>query len=500
MARATTGDPARPGAGRRWLGGSLRRQLLVLLVPALAAMMALDTWLTYGTLREAANTAYDRSLYGSVRAIDNAIGMAGETIQFAMPDAAMEMFESTAQTRVFYRVSLERDGAIETLTGYEALPLPAGAPASLANNAPRFYDAVYRDEPVRIAALARPVYRPDARMRVIIQVAESSEPRAALIATVWRSALARDVLLILASAAILVGGITYVLRPLARVRDDVEARSPDDLAPLAFDTVPAEVRPLVDAVNRHVSRSAALGEAQAQFIADAAHQLRTPLAILKTQAEFARRQLDAGGDPAPAREAVGGIVTQLEQAVRLTNQLLALARVRQHAQPQDGADDMAGGEGDVAVIDAAAVAAQVALDYLPLARRKQQDFGWESPAGAGLPVRADAALLREALANLVHNAIQYSPRGSRITLSAARAGADACLVVEDDGPGIPPEERDKVFARFYRRVGHGQPGSGLGLAISREMAARFGGAVTLGDAAQGRGLRAELRLPLADTP
>ncbi|MBY4946457.1 sensor histidine kinase N-terminal domain-containing protein [Cupriavidus respiraculi] len=496
--------PSRGGAGRRWLGGSLRRQLLVLLVPALAAMMALDTWLTYGTLRDAANTAYDRSLYGSVRAIDNAIGMAGERIQFTMPDAAMEMFESTAQTRVFYRVSLERDGVIETLTGYEALPLPAGAPATLANNAPRFYDAVYRDEPVRIAALARPVYRPDARMRVIIQVAESAEPRAALIATVWRSALARDVLLILASAAILVGGITFVLRPLARVRDDVEARSPDDLAPLAFDNVPAEVRPLVDAVNRHVSRSAALGEAQAQFIADAAHQLRTPLAILKTQAEFARRQLDAGGDPAPAREAVGGIVTQLEQAVRLTNQLLALARVRQHAQPHDGAGEVAdagaggSGEGDVPLIDAAAVAAQVALDYLPLARRKQQDFGWEHPAGGGLPVRADAALLREALANLVHNAIQYSPRGSRITLSAARAGADACLVVEDDGPGIPPEERDKVFARFYRRVGHGEPGSGLGLAISREMAARFGGAVTLGDAAQGRGLRAELRLPLAD--
>lgn len=473
---------------RRWLRGSLRRQLLVLLLPALALMMALDTWLTYGTLREAANTAYDRSLIGSVRAIDNAIGMAGETVQLALPDAAMEMFETAAQTRVFYRVTLERDGTLETVTGYGDLPLPAG---TLANNAPRFYDAVYRGEAVRIAAMARPVYRPDARMRVIIQVAETAEPRAALVAQVWRNALARDVLLIVASALILVGGVTYVLKPLARVRDDVEARSPDDLAPLAFDHVPAEVRPLVDAVNRHVSRSAAMAQAQAQFIADAAHQLRTPLAILKTQAEFARRQLDGDGGPAPAREAVAGIVVQLEQASRLANQLLALARVRQH--------DPAAGAGEterVGTVDAAAIAAQVALDYLPLARAKQQDFGWEHADGLALPVRADGDLLREALANLVHNAIQYSPRRSRITLSAMREADTACLAVEDDGPGIPADERDKVFARFYRRRGHEEPGSGLGLAISREMAARYGGSVTLGDGREGRGLRAELRLPI----
>ncbi|WP_456282067.1 sensor histidine kinase [Cupriavidus sp. JZ107] len=486
--------PGRPAGGplRRWLRGSLRRQLLVLLLPALAAMMALDSWLTYGTLRDAANTAYDRSLYGSVRAIDNAIGMAGETVQLTLPDAAMEMFETAAQTRVFYRVALEREGDVETVTGYDDLPLPRG---TLANNVPRYYDAVYRDAPVRIAAMARPVYRPDAHMRVIIQVAESAEPRAALVGAVWRNTLARDALLIVASALILVGGVTFVLRPLKRVRDDVEARPPDDLTPLAVGPVPAEVRPLVDAVNRHVSRSAAMAQAQAQFIADAAHQLRTPLAILKTQAEFARRQLDGSGDPAPAREAVDGIVSQLEQASRLANQLLALARVRQHeAQTAE-----AGGEAAVpdTVIDAAAVAGQVALDYLPLARAKQQDFGWEDGGGRPLPVRADAALLREALANLVHNAIQYSPRGSRITLSAAREQGSACLAVEDDGPGIPAEEREQVFARFYRRVGHDEPGSGLGLAISREMAARFGGSVTLHEARQGQGLRAELRLPLA---
>ncbi|WP_454736915.1 sensor histidine kinase [Cupriavidus necator] len=475
-----------------WRRGSLRRQLLLLLLPALAVMMAIDTWLTYGTLRDAANTAYDRSLYGSIRAIDNAIGMAGDNIQLTLPDAAMEMFETAAQTHVFYRVSRERAGSIESITGYDDLPLP---PGTLVNNQPRFYDAEYLGEAVRIAAMARPVYRPDARMRVIIQVAETAEPRTALIGTVWRSALARDLLLIVLSAAILVGGVTYVLRPLARVRDDVEARSPDDLTPLTFERVPAEVRPLVDAVNLHVSRSAAMAQSQAQFIADAAHQLRTPLAILKTQAEYAERQLRAP-DPEAARqaagEAVGGIVTQLEQAARLTNQLLALARVRQHqgesTQEADAID----------IIDAVAVAEQVALDYLPLARGKQQDFGWEPVPGLKLPVRADPALLREALANLVHNAIQYSPRGSRITLSATRDDQTACLVVEDDGPGIPAEEREKVFARFYRRVGNAEPGSGLGLAISREMAARFGGTVELGEGVQGTGVRAVLKLPVGE--
>ena len=201
---------------RLWLRGSLRRQLLLLLVPALVAITAIDSWFTYDTLRDAANTAYDRSLYGSVRTIDNAIGMAGESVQLSLPDAALEMFETAAQTHVFYRVSIERAGVVDTITGYDDLPLPAGA---LVNNEPRFYDATYRDEAVRIAAMARPVYRPDAHLRVIIQVAETAEPRTALISRVWRSALARDTVLIVLSALILVGGITYVLRPLARVRN-----------------------------------------------------------------------------------------------------------------------------------------------------------------------------------------------------------------------------------------------------------------------------------------
>ena len=214
--RPRTPTPARP-----WLRGSLRRQLLILLVPALALMMAVDSWFTYGTLRHAANTAYDRSLYGSVRTIDNAIGMAGESVQLTLPDAAMEMFETAAQTHVFYRVSMERAGRVETVTGYDDLPLPAG---TLVNNQTRFYDATYRGEPVRIAAMARPVYRPDARIRVIIQVAETAEPRSALIANVWRSALLRDVALIVLSALILVGGVTYVLRPLQRARTSSRTR------------------------------------------------------------------------------------------------------------------------------------------------------------------------------------------------------------------------------------------------------------------------------------
>ncbi|MGY8526437.1 sensor histidine kinase [Paracidovorax citrulli] len=519
----------------RWLRASLRRQLLVLLLPALTAMMAIDTWLTWHALREAANAAYDRSLYGSVRAIDNAIGMAGESIQLTMPDAAMEMFETAAQTRVFYRIALERDGSVETVTGYEDLPLPPGGAPNLTNNTPRYYDADYRGEAVRIAALARPVYRPDARRRVIIQVAESAEPRAALVAAVWRNTLARDALLIAVSAAILVGGISLVLAPLARVREEVEARPADDLTPLDTARVPAEVRPLVEAVNRHVGRSAAMSAAQAQFIADAAHQLRTPLAIVKTQAEFAERQLDGERNLPAAREALHAVVAQLEQASRLTSQLLMLARVRQHGDKAGQMEGQMEGQGrgqaaEVAVpalplVDAAALARQVALDYLPLARARQQDFGWEEGAegtegtegaqveglaeggqGGPLWVRADAALLREAYANLVHNAIQYCPRGGHITLWAASADGQACLVVEDNGPGIPADERDKVFARFYRRVGTEQPGSGLGLAISREMAARSGGSVMLADAARredrggtqaGPGLRAELRLPLA---
>ncbi len=191
-----------------------------------------------------------------------------------------------------------------------------------------------------------------------------------------------------------------------------------------------------------------MAQSQAQFIADAAHQLRTPLAILKTQAEFAQRQQAARHSEAGARGGwrSGGRHRHATGAGRAADQPAT------GAGAGAGTPEREGGEPAevVAEIDAVTVAEQVALDYLPLARGKQQDFGWERPAGLTLPVRADAALLREALANLVHNAIQYSGRGSRITLSAARVGSDALLVVEDDGPGIPEAEREKVFARFYR--------------------------------------------------
>ena len=183
-----------------------------------------------------------------MRAIDNAIGMDGENVQLTLPDAAMEAFETAAQTRVFYRVSVEREGRIETVTGYGDLRCRRAAgqqPAALLRRPLQRRPGPHR----RAGPSGLPSQRPSARGH---PVAETAEPRRALIGTVWRGALARDLLLIPVSAAIVIGGVTFVLRPLARVRDDVEARSPDDLTPLAFEHVPVEVRPLVDAVNRHV--------------------------------------------------------------------------------------------------------------------------------------------------------------------------------------------------------------------------------------------------------
>lgn len=290
-------------------------------------------------------------------------------------------------------------------------------------------------------------------------------------------------------------GVSWALKPLRRLRADIRNRRPEDLTPLDASRVPSEVAPLVDAVNHHIARYRRVLDEQSHFLADASHQLRTPLAIMLTQAQYALRERD----PARAQEGLRAIVDQLGRTRRLTEQLLSLAHANQADQlPRQ-------------LLDLNAVSREVVLQYLPLAHEKQQDLGWvqatnEQGHEVDVPVSGNEAELHEALSNLVHNAIHYAPVGARITVSVSRVGDRAEVAVSDNGPGLDPDLRARAFARF-ERVGTDKPvtssGSGLGLAIARAYARRNDGDIELRDgepnAQGGMGLASVLWLPPAAT-
>lgn len=272
--------------------------------------------------------------------------------------------------------------------------------------------------------------------------------------------------------------VTRATAPLRRVAAELRGRDARTLQPLPADGLPDEIGPLVRALNELLGRlSEALG-AQRAFVADAAHELRSPLTALKLQLDLLKR----AGDAASRAEATAALAGGIERAVRLVEQLLALAR----SEP----DAPAARE----VLDLAELARRAVADLVPLAAARRTDLVVQ--ADALVEVSGERAALGAVVRNLVDNAIRYAPEGAHVVLTVAREGGLALVRVDDDGPGIPPDERERVFDRFYRRDSGDAAGSGLGLAIVRAVVQRHGGSVRL-DSAPGGGLRVEVRVPTA---
>ncbi len=463
----------------RWHRFSLRRTLLLVLLPGMLLVVGAELWLTWRTAVDAANAAYDRSLLGAIKAMDANISTVSGGLGVELPYRMLEFFELTASGQVFYRVATE-DGLVEI--GNADLPPP---PGPLVTGRPQFSDAVYFGEPVRVGSYARVLGRPlagqPAAQRVIIQVAETLGSRHDFTRALVLQSVARDVLLVIAASAMLALAVTWALRPLARIRSEVQARAPQDLTPLEAANIPADVRPLVDAINHHVEASRRQMQARRDFIDDASHQLRTPLTTLVTQVSYALRE----GDPAQQQGALAAIKAQLDETVRQTNQMLALARTDSTELIPEPTDLVALAEG-------------VTRQWWAEARERGIDLGFESDAS---PVRASAqaALLREALANLLHNALSYTPRDGQVTVQVRRLGDQAWLTVVDSGPGIPAAERVRAGERFFRASNASQPGTGLGLAIVRSIAERHGGTLRVEGGADGRGLSVSIVLPCVDS-
>jgi two-component system OmpR family sensor kinase len=265
------------------------------------------------------------------------------------------------------------------------------------------------------------------------------------------------------------------LEPVARVRSQVAARQADDLSPVSEAGLPDEVRPLVQELNLLFGRVRTAFEAQQHFVADAAHELRTPLAALKLQALSLER-----ADSAEARQvAIGRLTAGIERATRLVEQLLVLAR--QEASAADGAK--------VRPVALAELARRTVGDLAGAAQNKGVDLGLQHADEVSVEGQADALMIL--LRNLVENAIKYTPPGG--TVDVAVRGAR--MMVEDSGPGIPAEERERVFDRFYRIAGSETSGSGLGLAIIKAIAERHGATLTLGQSERLGGLSAVVAFP-----
>ncbi len=313
-----------------------------------------------------------------------------------------------------------------------------------------------------------------------LHVSETTQQRQALIRGILANIVIPQLLLTLIALAVVWYGLKQGLRPLDRLRNEVLNRRRDDLSQLDGSKAPAEVGPLIDAVNNLLERLKQVIAAQQRFVADAAHQLRTPFAGLKTQSELALRTYDAERK----QHALEHIHTSTEHGIRLVNQLLALARNEPGEQ----------GTGNFSSINLNRLAQECTLNWVQMALEKNIDLGYEG-AREPLSVHGDANSLMEMLNNLIDNAIRYTPEGGHITTCVNATAQGTELNVEDNGPGIEPQHRERVFERFYRILGSGQSGSGLGLAIVAEVAKRHGAELKLDVGSNGEGTRITVRFP-----
>jgi two-component system, OmpR family, sensor histidine kinase TctE len=438
---------------------SLRRRLLSWILLPLAALIGLNAWVGYGHAVQAANEAYDRSLYLAARTLAEELSWRDGRIQLDVMKAAGYLFENHTGSRLFYKVTTA-DG--QWLAGVAALPnVPARAQSSVKYFAlVQFDDGVYLNQPVRLAQLTH-VMEATALDDPLIQitVAETMEARQQLIQHILWDTLGSQGLLLLAAAVLVIWGVQRGIRPLEAFRQQLAHKSDDDFSPIHPPDLPRELRPLIETLNSYLDRLGRLIDIRKRFLDNAAHQLRTPLTVLKTQLTLAQRN----AEPSQAQALLQAARQTTDDAVRLTEQLLAMTRV-EHAREMHSPQ----------TVDLVALARQVTQEHLMRAHQRGHDLGLEAQV-TQLAVLGVDVLLHEALSNLIDNAIQHSASGAHITVRVGQTWVE----VEDDGPGIAPEHQAHVFERFYRAAPSGVTGSGLGLAIVAEIASQHGAVVQL---------------------
>ncbi|HSQ72985.1 MAG TPA: sensor histidine kinase N-terminal domain-containing protein [Rubrivivax sp.] len=457
---------------------SLFGEILDWMLAPLLLLWPMSLGLTWIAAQAIANRPYDRDLAEVVRALARQAQIQASR-DVGAADDARRVLEATAvalrraddEDRIYFQV-LGRRG--ELLAGVGELLVPLEGPADGA--VVRFRDDQVGDEPVRVAWLWLTEPHQGDDSEALVQVAETLGKRSTLATEIIKGVILPQFVILPLAVVLVWFALSRGIRPLARLQARIRRRESTDLSPIPEGDVPDEVVPLVRSINDLLQRLDRTIATQRHFLADAAHQLKTPLAGLRTQAELAARDIDGGrADAATMKHSLRQIALSSQRAAHMVNQLLAMAR----------AED-AGLDERRRSVDLAAVTRAVVRDFVPRSMERRIDLGYEGPeAGSGSTrLMAEPVLLSEMVRNLVDNALRYTPPGGTVTARIVPdpAGKAVVLEVEDSGPGIPPAEREAVFRPFYRALGTQVDGSGLGLAIVLEVAQRHDAEVTVTDA------------------
>jgi two-component system sensor histidine kinase TctE len=470
---------------------TLRRQLIAWLAVPLLVLWSVSTVIDYDIAKRFVNLAYDRALLEAAQDIGRQIKVIDDRIYVDLPEVAQQILQTRESGRLYYLVTGPDAGFV---TGEPDLPRPPGDTEESADRV-SYYDDEYLGHIIRAVALRVPVLPGSGRGTALIQVAERVTARGEFARQIiLRMVLPQGLLILLAGVAVWYG-VGRGLAPLSSLRREIQSRSHRDLSALSETQAPQEVQPLIHAMNDLLARLNQAIQAQQRFIADAAHQLRTPVAGLKTQAELALRQSPSGETQAILKQ----LHTATVQTTRLVNQLLSLARAEPGAARSRQHESL----------DLVTMARDATTEWVPRALEHNIDLGFDSPLEAAR-IEGDPFLLREMLYNLVDNAVRYTQPGGQVTVRVTREksgersgegnpgeGSALVLSVEDNGRGIPEAERARVFERFHRLLGTGVDGAGLGLAIVREIALTHGAGVTLATGAGNAGTLVRIVFPLA---
>ena len=455
---------------------SLFGEILDWMLAPLLLLWPMSVALTWIVAQGIANRPYDHELGSLTQEV------AAQAAALASPDEAareraraemalvvQRLLGSDDETRVYYQVLGERG---ELVAGDSDLPVPlepAAAPVQV-----RWRNDTMRDEPVRVAYLWPRAADGD-ESGPLVQIAETLDKRSRLATEIIKGVILPQFVILPLAVLLVWLALARGIRPLAELQQRIRRRESTDLSPLQERGLPEELAPLVRAINELLHRLDQSISAQRHFLADAAHQLKTPLAGLRTQAELAERAIDGGqGDAQSLKHALQQIALGSQRAAHMVNQLLAMARAEDREQALQRQR-----------VDLAALVRETVRDFVPKAMDKRIDLGYEGPdEGEVSPLQAQPVLLRELVRNLVDNALQYTPAGGTVTarIVADPFGQVSVLQVEDSGPGVPAAERENIFRPFYRALGTQVDGTGLGLAIVQEIAQQHGAEVTVADA------------------
>ncbi len=485
-----TAPSARP---QRSLFGDILDWLLV----PLLLLWPLSVVIIWVSAQAIANRPFDRELAETARTLARRVSVPvapTPRAQINLPEVSVAILRGEESENFYFQILGTRG---EHVAGDRVLPVPEEKPRD--DGEVRLRDDELDGRAVRVAYLWVPAAAPSPADRApplllpLVQVAETLDKRSQLATEIARGVMLSQFAILPLAVVLIWFALSRGLRPLDELQRRIRQRAIGDLSPIDERAAPEEVSPLVAAINDLLARLDRSIGAQKHFLADAAHQLKTPLAGLRMQAELAQREAE-GGDAKAVKRSLHQIARSSQQAAHMVNQLLAMARAEDANEARR-----------VTPFNLSAVATEVVHDFVPRALAKGLDLGYEGPGAkdAAAPrVVGEALLVRELIRNLVDNAVQYTPGGGTVTvrLLPDPYGQVVVVQVEDNGPGIPEDERELVFQPFYRALGSDVDGSGLGLAIVREIAERHGGTVAIeatNPRAVSPGTRFTVRLPTA---